>query len=322
MPVLANLEAAIGAQLAEVRLGRGGSPLLANRFVVDRLIGRGASGLVLKASDTLLQRPVAIKCVPSARPHELLSVLLGEARALAALDSPQVARVHDCQIATLNVAALEVPCVLIVMEYLDGTSLRRWRPGRQRNELIAVLVAAAHGLRVAHAANIIHRDFKPENVVVTREGAARIVDFGLAYRLALPPVGTTELRPWNPASGTPAYAAPEVLHGEVSTRSDQYSFAVTAWEMLTGSLPGVSLAGNAGPDELPRRLEQALRRSLDPRPSARFETLDPLRVELERCNESWLHRHRRVLATAAAIGATAAAFVLGRRTGRTKIDEE
>lgn len=322
MPKLAQLEAAIGARLSEVRLGRNEPPVLANRFVVDRLLGRGASGLVLRASDKVLQRHVAIKCVPSARPALLLEELAGEARALAALDAPQVAKVHDCQIATLQIGALQVPSVLIVMEYIDGTSLRRWLQGRSRAEVIPVLVAAAHGLQAAHAVHIVHRDFKPENVVVPTTGVARIVDFGLAYRLALPAADSTGMRVWKASSGTPAYAAPEILQGEVTARSDQYSFAVTAWETLTGSLPAASGGRDARVDDLPRRLQQALRRALDPIPSARFESLEPLREELERCSESLFHRYRPLLATAAAVGATAAAFVLGRRAGRTKPDKE
>jgi serine/threonine protein kinase len=324
MSELAQLETAIGARLIEARLGRHERPVLANRFVVDRVVGRGASGLVVRAYDTKLQRDVAIKCVPSARPEQLYDELVGEARALAALDAvPQVANVHECQIATVEIGALQVPSVLIVMEYIHGESLRRWwLRGRSRAELVTVLVAAARGLEAAHAADIIHRDFKPENVVVASNGLARIVDFGLAYRLALPDAGGTSVRAWRPASGTPAYAAPEIARGEVTSRSDQYSFAVTAWEMLTASLPGASGARAARAHDLPHRLEEALLRSLDPQPRARFGSLEPLRAELERCNESLLQRYRPMLATAAALGATAAAFVLGQRAGRTKRDKE
>ncbi|MFV8752327.1 serine/threonine-protein kinase [Nannocystaceae bacterium ST9] len=270
----------------------------------------------MRAYDPNLQRHVAIKCLPSDRPPVgALDELASEARALAALDVPQVAKVFDCSHAELSVGDRPVRCVLIVMEYVQGVSLRRWmRTGRTRTEQIEVLVAAAKGLEAAHSANIVHRDFKPENVVVPESLAARVVDFGLAYRMALGRITGSALQRSDGIPGTPEYMAPEVRAGRVTDRSDQFSFAVAAWEVLTGKRPQVGAL--TGAEQLPRSLAEQLARALSERPENRFDSLAVLRAALERCDESFLRQHAPWVAGVAALGATAVAFALGHRAGR------
>lgn len=313
---LDRLTASIGAQLAAAALGRRDPPILAERFVLQRVLGRGGFGLVVKANDRHLDRPVAIKCLLS---DNFDGDFISEARALAAVRKPEVVQIFDCLHETISTPEGSLRCVLIVMELVEGTPLRRWmRAEHSLAERVDVLVAASRGLEAAHAVDIIHRDFKPENVLVTSDGQARLVDFGLAYR----DIGSSETRAVRLAkgvAGTPPYLAPEVkLAGRFSRHSDQFSFAVTAWEVLAGLAPEQISSGDLrGTERLPRELVDPLTRALEPLPERRFESLGALRELLEKTVSSqrgpmpWV-------AGAVAIGATTAAFLLGHRVGRRR----
>src|SRR5581483_7017268 len=185
-----------------------------------RPLGSGGFGVVYLAWDPQLDRQIALKVLrPSGGDAEALAAdLLREAKAMAKLSHPNVTAVYD-------VAALGGQ-VAIAMERIDGTNAREWlaeKPRTQR-EILAVFLAAARGLQAAHAAGLVHRDFKPENVLVGRDGRVAVTDFGLA-------------RPETAAgarSGTPRYMAPEHRRGEaVDARADQYSLAVALNEALT-----------------------------------------------------------------------------------------
>jgi tetratricopeptide (TPR) repeat protein/predicted Ser/Thr protein kinase len=189
------------------------------RYVVLRPLGSGGFGVVYLAWDPQLDRQVALKVLrPVDRDAEVLAAeLLREAKAMAKLSHPNVTAVYD-------VAALDGQ-VAIAMELIDGTNAREWlaeKPRTQR-EILDVFLAAARGLQAAHAAGLVHRDFKPENVLVGRDGRVAVTDFGLA-------------RPETAAgarSGTPKYMAPEQKRGEaVDARADQYSLAVALSEAL------------------------------------------------------------------------------------------
>ncbi len=320
MRELSELESAIGSALVMVQLRGASPPLIEDRFRIERLLGRGSFGLVVGAHDLLLDRKVAIKCLPSQGSERLFDEVAPEVRALAALDVPQVAKIYDCKQSRLHLGPRPIPCVLIVMEWVEGVSLRRWSLGlHTRSEQIEVLVAAAKGLEAAHAASIIHRDFKPENVVVPASRVARVVDFGLAFHAGLGPSSERGLRRQVHVAGTPEYMAPEVQQGRVSVQSDQFSFAVAAWEVLTGKLPFFDAQRVPDPkaaEQLPSPLAETLTRALELQPERRFESLAQLRSVLEHCEESLWQKHRTLVTGAVAVGASLAAFALGQESTR------
>jgi hypothetical protein len=259
------------------------------RYRIDGVLGAGGMGVVYRAWDPQLARPVAIKVVKQTRRDPAQRArLVREAQSLARLSHPHVCQVHD--VGTESDAGAEV---WVAMELIEGMTLRRWaEPPRDAAELLDALLGAAEGLAAAHAAGIVHRDVKPENVLITREGRAVVTDFGLA-RVELPvdPDGSTltgdgGLTSTGAVVGTPAYLAPEQLTGgPIDARVDQFAWAVMAWELLTGMRPFPSLAGarldaiRAGvtpPAGLEPRLATALTRALAASPRDRFATLREL----------------------------------------------
>lgn len=257
-------------------------PLVLGRYVIGERIGAGAGGTVYAAIDQRLGRDVAIKVIAigpeRSRPH-----VLREARALAAISHPHVVEVYD--------VVADAEHLGIVMQRLHGTNLREWlQIRRARADVMRVFVAVAHGLAAAHARGVCHRDVKPANVIVDREGRPYLVDFGLAA-LAMPgaPVGT------------PAYAAPELMRGEDSdARADQYSFCVALHEALTGVRPCDASAVSRG---LPRRWRRALVRGLAEDPAQRHASMLALLAELRPVGA-------RGLAVAAIVAGGAAAWAL------------
>ena len=268
------------------------------RYVVLDTIGRGGMGVVYKAFDPELDRAIALKLVGlghlGADPARARIRLLREAKALAQLSHPNVVAVHD--------VGTHDDELFVAMEFIAGCTLRSWLRDRPRSprEVLGVFSAAAAGLASAHRAGIIHRDFKPENVMIGNDGRVRVVDFGLA-RAGM----TDELAGVGAIVGTPAYMAPEQdLGREVDARSDQFSLCVALYEALFGQRPfaGESyaeiarhrLAGEVRPAPKVAGLSSKLRRAV----------LQGLRVDPE-------ERHPTIAALLGVLGA-------GRRTGRIR----
>ncbi|MFL5345911.1 MAG: tetratricopeptide repeat protein [Hyalangium sp.] len=211
---------------------------LASRYVVLDELGRGGMGTVRAAYDTRLDRRVALKLMRLQEDEQGASLqvrMLREAQAMARLSHPNVVAVYDA-------GTLEESTVFIAMELVEGQTLRQWcHAGRSWREVLGMFVAAARGLAAAHAAGLVHRDFKPENVLVGKDGRPRVTDFGLAREGAprpLPP-GAELPKPSGHDTdhgmlvGTPSYMAPEVLSGQpVDARSDLFSFCVALYEAL------------------------------------------------------------------------------------------
>jgi tetratricopeptide (TPR) repeat protein len=273
--------------------GRGG-PLshgdLVGRYILLEERGRGATGRVFSAYDPSLDRRVAIKILHETRGADEadLDRSLHEAKAMARIDHPHVVTVHD--------AGIHDGAVFIAMELVEGSSLDVWlASGRGRAEVLDVFIDAARGLQAAHAAGVVHRDFKPANVLVGRDGRAKVGDFGLAgieERTTAPgedghaPIGCV---------GTPAYMSPEHVRGVgIDARSDQFSFCIALHEALRGHRPfsGDSLAivaanivaGAAAPSVATGRgrLGALVRRGLQVDPAARFPSMGEVASELER----------------------------------------
>jgi len=230
MDVLTELENAISADLLRADLLGGARPKLIGRYSLRRFLGRGASGLVVEATDERLGRVVALK-LGDAR---ATSSMVVEARALAALDHPNVVRVHDVDVVDATFDGKRFELWYVSMQRVSGSSLRTWlcESPRSREAIVKVFLDAGRGLYAAHVAKILHRDFKPDNVIVREDGVAQVLDFGFAT----PAVSMYSdiLAEQSDVVGTDPYLAPEARLARASRRSDQYSFGVTLVEAFTG----------------------------------------------------------------------------------------
>ncbi len=199
------------------------------RYVIDRTLGQGAMGVVYLAEDPLLKRRVAIKVVRATgeeRDHAL-SRFQREAEISAQLNHPNIVTIFDVG---------EAPGLgpFIAMEYVEGNNLGHFiREGSLDLESrFGILIQTMRALRAAHRHAIVHRDVKPENILVAETGRVKLMDFGIAKTM------DPQLSRAGEFLGSPAYSAPELLRGlDPTPSSDRYSFAVTAFELLTGQLP-------------------------------------------------------------------------------------
>jgi serine/threonine protein kinase/tetratricopeptide (TPR) repeat protein len=199
--------------------------ILANRYRIDSEIGHGGMGVVYRAYDTFLKRMVAIKVISGSLVGEpAKDRLLSEARAVARLNHPNIVTVYDA------VEYEDTP--FIVEELADGGVLRFHSPPGMRRSIEYVLQICA-ALAHAHANGIIHRDIKPDNVLLTSSGIVKLTDFGLAHNM-----DATQPSDDGSIVGTLAYLAPEIIQGaQPSPQSDLYALGVLLYELLTGELP-------------------------------------------------------------------------------------
>ena len=205
-------------------------------YKIVREIGRGGMGVVYEAEDTRLRRSVALKALPSEYATDPVrrERLTREARAAAALTHPSIATIFALD-------ELE-GALYLVSELVRGETLREelGRGPIAGERLLSTLIDLAGGLAAAHDAGIVHRDFKPDNIVRCPDGRVKILDFGLARAPASDPRLTQD----GTALGTPGYMPPEQLAGQdVDARTDVFAFGVVAWELATGTHPfGASAA--------------------------------------------------------------------------------
>lgn len=276
------------------------------RYRVLEVLGMGGMGIVYLAHDPELDRNVAVKVIRR-RGHddaEQSTRLLREARAMAKLSHPNVIAVHD--VGTWNEQ------VFVAMEYVDAGTLKGWMQSTQRTwkAIRPTLIAAGRGLAAAHEAGLVHRDFKPDNVLLSDKGRVFVTDFGLArwsvVTEASEAAGPTldgepsestdaerfhELTKSGAFIGTPAYMAPEqFLRTKLGPTCDQFAFCVVLWEALFGTRPfeartlaALSHAVCETPTPalpatpvLPRRVRAALLRGLAKKPEDRFPSMQAL----------------------------------------------
>ncbi len=226
-------------------------------------------GEVYAAYHPELDRRIALKIVFGRREWGLdrQRRLLREAQIIARLNHPNIVTVHDAH--TIGGR------VYVAMEFVDGQTIAAWLHEAERSwqAIVDAFVSAGRGLAAAHAANVVHRDFKPENVMIGRDGRVRVMDFGLARPLRERGRGPLRSRPGPPrlndltsttvgaVVGTPAYMAPEQLDGHpADTRSDQFSFCVAFHEAIYGARP----AQHDGVRRTPRRTDSPLAEARDP----------------------------------------------------------
>ncbi|MBK9030780.1 MAG: protein kinase [Myxococcales bacterium] len=294
----------LGALIAPV-----GGP---SRYRLERRLGEGAMGVVWEAFDRELERPVALKWIQVVGDgdDERRARLVREARVLARLRHPNVVAVHD--------AGIEGDEVWVALELVRGQTARAWLAAAPRSsaEILALWRAVAGGLAAAHVAGVIHRDVKPDNVLVRDDGEAVLVDFGLASA----PVGAVDaLTRTGEVVGTPAYMAPEQLRGDaVDARADQFAWSACVWEALTGRRPftGASVAALAvamtRPPTVPAGADapvlRVLARGLAHEPTRRWPDLPALIAALDGAARG-RGRRRRGLIAAALAGALAVTAV-------------
>jgi tetratricopeptide (TPR) repeat protein len=297
------------------------------RYVLMERRGAGAMGAVYVAYDSSLDRRVAVKLVHPTRDSEMTpttgtpepsigggrsGLLLREAQLAAALSHPNVVTVFD--------VGLFRDQVFVAMEWLGGGSLRDWQQQRPRRlaDVIARYAEAAAGLAAAHTAGLVHRDFKPDNVLIGDDDRARVADFGLAIEAG---EGEGDAR----VCGTPAYMAPEQRRGEaVGPAADQYSFCVALYEAIYAVRPGQDTAGAAlsprRPDgaSVPPYLRAILKTGLAADPAARHGSM----AEIARALRTPRPARWRVIAVTAGLLATAsgAALALSSNTAEGPCD--
>jgi tetratricopeptide (TPR) repeat protein/predicted Ser/Thr protein kinase len=284
------------------------------RYTILALVGRGGVGEVYAAYDPELDRKVALKLLRAGFGPDRATAqarLLREAKAIAKLSHPNVVAVYD--------AGTFLDRVFIAMEFVDGPTLKDWLSAspRSRAEILDAFVPAARGLSAAHAAGLVHRDFKPQNVMIAKDGTIRVMDFGLARQMGQGDAPRTEdqtstandranderfdhwavkLTQTGIVQGTPAYMAPEQFSGQATdARTDQFSFCVALYEALYGQRPfagdtlnGLMTAVAAGTvrdapagAKVPAWLRRILLRGLQPSPELRFPSLETLLAALQ-----------------------------------------
>jgi urea transport system substrate-binding protein len=277
---------AAAVRAAEARIGR-----MLGRHRLDWIIGYGGMGVVFAATDTRLERKVAVKLLPEALAGDPTAEARFEAEARAA------ARLHHPNVVAIFEIDHHDHDLYLVLEYVDGPSMaRRLKDGPVPwREATRIVAEACRGLAAAHAAGLIHRDVKPANIMQSSDGTVKLTDFGLAK--AVERLGES-LTATGRVIGTPAYMSPEQCQSEpMDGRSDLYSLGATYFSLLTGvgpyddstTAPKVMFAHCYKPVPDPRSLDQAIpegaaaivRRAMAKEPSDRYPTADAMRADLE-----------------------------------------
>ncbi|HKO36486.1 MAG TPA: protein kinase [Pyrinomonadaceae bacterium] len=262
--------------------------VLRGRYRLDSEIGRGGMGVVFRATDLELHRPVAVKVISENSSADARERLIREARAAAALNHPHIVSVHDVG------EANGLP--FFVMELVDGPSLSR-TPPTELTRIVEIGLQICGALEHAHLNKIVHRDLKPDNVLISTTGqSVKLADLGLA----LPGHGA-RISQAGLVLGTPSYMAPEQALGhKVDARTDLYALGVLLYELTTGRVPFagsdaltvLSQHVHAPPvpprvlrPDLPRALELLILRLLEKDPAARFQTAAEVAATLRRAFE-------------------------------------
>ncbi|HVT58700.1 MAG TPA: protein kinase [Thermoanaerobaculia bacterium] len=288
--------------------------IIGNYRIVEKL-GEGGMGAVYRALDLMLEREVAIKAIRPelAREPEIVERFRAEAKMLARVNHPAIATIYSF--------FQQGEDIFLAMEFVRGETLSRLllRQGAMPwEQAVALLAVALEGIEQAHRAGIVHRDLKPDNLMITENGALKVMDFGIA-RMA----GTSRMTRTGLLVGTLRYMAPEQIRGEeVDRRTDLYALGTVLYEMVTGRVP---FDGNsdyavlkaqveekpAPPSlampQIPAWLDGAILRSLAKDPPARFSTVEELRVCL-------LTQGQRTTSSASGIAVAPAATIAGSET--------
>ena len=320
------------AMLAAARGQRHRPRTQIGRYAIEGMLGAGGMAMVYLARDPVLDRAVALKVLRVDGDEPGASRLVREGQALARMSHRNVISVYE-------VGRESDGLIYIAMERIAGVTLAQWlETPRTTREILDAFAAAGRGLSAAHAAGLVHRDFKLDNVMVGDDGRVCVLDFGLA-RVSPTPRAVYDacdhdgdparsglrdaLGMTDPGSvvGTPAYMSPEQWRGQrAGAESDQFSFCVALWCALTGEHPFDTSSREAlrrsvlngrirrAAASLPFRLRRVLRRGLATDPRARFSSIDAIVRELDGRRRRWVAP---VLAAAIATAAVASHLAFG-----------
>jgi len=261
-------------------------------YRIEGLLGEGGMGVVYRAFDPKLKRPVAVKLLPDLADAAARQRFQREARTITALNHPHILTVYD-------VGELDGRQYLVT-ELVDGGTLRSWAAAEKRSwrQIVDMLVGVADGLATAHQAGVIHRDIKPENILIAKNGYAKLADFGLA-KLFQHDETPTRIALTHPGviAGTIGYMSPEQASGNtVDARSDNFSFGAVLYELLAGQRP---FSGKSDLEELQRivhgtpeplggqtpiPLRMVVEKALEKDPADRYQTTRELVVDLRRAS--------------------------------------
>jgi len=234
-------------------------------------LGRGGMGVVYKARQKSLNRLVALKLLAPERVQDarFAERFAREAQALAQLNHPNIVTIYDFGQAG--------GFYFLLMEFVDGVNLRQLLATRKLEpaEALTIVPPICEALQYAHDHGIVHCDIKPENLLLDKNGRAKIADFGIARMMGAAPSQTTEI------AGTPQYMAPEQRGEKADHRSDIYSLGVVLYELLTGELPGDKLQAPSRKVLIDVRLDEIVLRALQRTPELRYQTAAEFRTQVE-----------------------------------------
>ncbi len=262
--------------------------MIGGRYAIEELIGSGGMADVYKAKDCKLSRTVAIKVLKPeySSDESFVSKFRAEAQAAAGLEHPNIVNVYD--------VGSQNGSYYIVMEYVPGITLKDYveKKGRLNyRETLSIAIQVARGIQAAHANNIIHRDIKPQNIIISSDGKVKVTDFGIARAASEDTIRSDVM-------GSVHYSSPEqARNGYVSNRSDIYSLGIVMYEMVTGRVPydgdsAVEIAIKHLQDEmvtpstyapdLPISLEKIILKCTQKSPDKRYESIDSLLADLRK----------------------------------------
>ncbi len=262
--------------------------MIGGRYVVEGLVGSGGMADVYKATDRKLNRTVAIKVLKASYSSDanFVSKFRAEAQSAAKLEHPNIVNVYD--------VGNQNGCYYIIMEFVSGITLKDYiaRKGRLNyRETLSIAIQAARGIQAAHANNIIHRDIKPQNIIISSDGKVKVTDFGIARAASEDTIHSDVM-------GSVHYSSPEqTRNGYVSNRSDIYSLGIVMYEMVTGRVPfdgesAVEVAIKHLQDEMPSpstfapdlpiSLEKIILKCTQKSADRRYDSIDSLLADLRR----------------------------------------
>jgi len=244
------------------------------QYRIDSLLGRGGMGAVYRGVQDSLDRPVAIKLLPSTiADADFVARFRREAKTLAKLQHPGIVSVFDF-------GQTSEGHLYFVMEFVDGTDLARILrcPGLRPEQALELITQVCDALHYAHRMGVIHRDIKPSNILITKDGRAKVADFGLAR-----PVGedASVITSTPQIMGTPAYMAPGQKLGHADHRSDIYALGVMLYEMLTGKRPSSIFDPPSVKVQVDVRLDQVVLKALQQEPERRYQEASEMKQDVD-----------------------------------------
>ena len=268
--------------------------VLDNRYKIEKVIGIGGMAVVFKAEDMLMRRSVAVKILKDdiAKDEQSVKRFINESKAVSMLSHPNIVNIYDVSMKNAE--------KYIVMEYIEGITLKNYMTRKgvlTLREIIGYTEQILRALEHAHAKGIVHRDIKPQNIMLLKNGGIKVTDFGIAK---LPNAETVTMT--DKAIGTVYYISPEQASGNaIDARSDIYSLGVLMYEMATGKLPftadtpvSVALmhineeapAAREVNERIPKGLEQIIAMAMEKDPEMRYQNVTHMMRQLMRLKDN------------------------------------